>query len=117
MDINKITLLEELMDCVGNQGTNAEHSLERVGTRTQMGHGTQVFHGVALFLKRIVRRGGALDLYRLCLDLKGLLCLRRCNQRSGYDESSTNVAPGHSRKIFHGIVINNLERLKIGSVA
>ena len=49
MNVYEVTLLEVLVDGVCDQGTYTEYSLEGVGARTQMGDGTQVFQGVALF--------------------------------------------------------------------
>ena len=39
MDINKALLLEIFMDRIGDQGTDTEHRLERIGPGAQMGNG------------------------------------------------------------------------------
>ena len=39
--INEVSLLEELMDRIGAEGTHTEYCLEGVGSRAQMGNGSQ----------------------------------------------------------------------------
>ena len=68
------------MDRIGAEGTNTEDCLEGVGSRTQMGNGTKVFHGVAFFLQRVIRCGNALYGNFCRLNLKRLFCLRGSNE-------------------------------------
>ena len=42
VDVNKVFLLEILMNGICDQGTDTEYCLEGVGSWTQMGNGTQV---------------------------------------------------------------------------
>ena len=91
MNVYEVTLLEVLVDGVCDQGTYAEYSLEGVGARTQMGDGTQVLQGVALFLQRVVRSGRAFYSNLRSLDLKWLLCVRGSNQGTLYDDGSAYV--------------------------
>ena len=80
MNVYKVTLLEVLVDGICDQGTYTEYSLEGVGARTQMGDGTQIFQGVALFLQRIVRSGRAFYRNLSGLNFEWLLCVRGSNQ-------------------------------------
>ena len=89
--IDKTPLLEELMNGIRDHGAHTEHCLEGIGSRTQMGNGAQVFHGVALFLQRIVCSGIPFNSDLLCLDLKRLLCLGCCNQGTFYDNGSAYI--------------------------
>ncbi len=73
---------------------------------------TQIFHGVALFLKRIVRSGIAFHGNFRSLDLERLLCFGSRNQRSFYNESRADVDLADFRKIGHRIMINHLQRFK-----
>ena len=91
MNINEITLLEILMDCVCDQGTYAEYSLEGVSARTQMCDGTQIFQGVAFFLQRVIRSRRTLYSNLYSLDLKRLFCIRGSNQGTLYDDGSAYV--------------------------
>ena len=116
MHIDKASLLEEPVDRIGAEGSYPEHRLEGIGTLPQVGHGTQILQGMALFLQGIIRRGRALDLHLRCLDLKGLLCLRRRHQLALYDHRRANVQLGNLCEIGHGIVIHDLKGLEEGSV-
>ena len=106
--IDKSSLLEEFVDRISDQGTYTEHGLESVGSRTQMGNCTQVFHAVAFFLQRIIRCGSALYADLGCLDLKWLFCLWGCHQSSLYDDGCTYVQFGDLCKVLHGIVVYHL---------
>ena len=53
MEIEEPFLMEELMNGDSHIVTNAEHSAERIRTRTQMGYLTKELHRVSLFLQRI----------------------------------------------------------------
>ena len=116
VDINEVSLLEELMDRIGAEGTNTEYCLEGVGSRTQMGNGTKVFHGVAFFLQRVIRCGNALYGNFCCLNFKWLFCLRCCNEGTLYDDGCANVHFRNLSKVFHLIVVHNLQCFKIASV-
>ena len=114
--IHKAPLLKEFVDGVGCQGSHPEHSLEGVRPGAKMGDGPQVFKAVALLLERVVRRGSALHLHRLRLDLKGLLCLGCGHQGSLHDDSSSHVQSGDLREIVHGVMVHHLQGLKEGPV-
>ena len=105
------------MDGIGNQGTYAEYSLEGVCSGTQMGNGAQILKGVAFLLQRVIRCGGSLYRNFCGLDLKGLLCLRRSHQSTLYNDSCSYTQPGYLLKVLQRVVINGLQRLKIGSIA
>ena len=91
MDIHEIALLEILMDRVSCQGTYTEHSLESIGTCSQMRDGTQILKAVAFLLKRIIRSGRSLNGYLGRLNLERLLCLRGRNQSTFYDNGCAYV--------------------------
>ena len=76
------------MDRIGAEGTNTEYCLEGVGSRTQMGNGTKVFHGVAFFLQRVIRCGNALYGNFCRLNLKRLFCPRGSNEGTFYDDAA-----------------------------
>ena len=116
MYIDEISLLEEFVDGVCNQGTHAEYGLEGVGSRTQMGDGTHVLQAVTFLLQRIIRCGSALDGDLFCLDLEGLFCFRSRNQSSFDDNGSADVDLGQLLEVCHGVVIYDLQGLKKSTV-
>ena len=63
MHIDEILLLKILVNGIGNQGADTEHGLKGVGPGTQMGDGAQIFKGMTLFLKRVIRSGGSFHGY------------------------------------------------------
>ena len=104
------------MDRIGAEGTNTEDCLEGVGSRTQMGNGTKVFHGVAFFLQRVIRCGNALYGNFCCLNLKRLFCLRGSNEDTFYDDGCADVHFGNLSEVFHLIVVYDLQGFEIASV-
>ena len=116
MHIDEAPLLEKSVDGISTDGADTEYCLEGVCPGTQMGHGPQIFHGVALLLQGIIRGGSSLHQYLLCLDLKGLLCLRCCHQLSLYDNGRPHIELGDLGKIRHGIMIYDLKGLEEGAV-
>ena len=117
MYVYEASLLEELVNRVGNQGANPEYSLEGIGSGAQMGNGSQILEGVALLLQRIIRRGIALYHNLFCLNLEGLLCLRCSNQSSLYNHSCAHVQLGNLFKILHVIMVYDLQCLEAASVS
>ena len=117
MYIYKASLLEELVNRIGDQGTNPEYGLEGVGSGAQMGNGSQILEGVALLLQRIIRRGIALYHNLFCLNLEGLLCLRCSDQSSLYNHSSAHVQLGNLFKVLHVIMVYDLQCLEAASVS
>ena len=104
------------MDRIGAEGTNTEYCLEGVGSRTQMGNGTKVFHGVAFFLQRVIRCGNALYGNFCRLNLKRLFCLRGSNEGTFYDDGCADVHFGNLSEVFHLIVVYDLQGFEIASV-
>ena len=76
MSIDEAVVVEKLMDGKGRLAPNPEYSGEGVGPGPQMGDGAQIFQGVTLFLKRVVRGGSALQQDLTGVDLEGLLGFR-----------------------------------------
>ena len=116
VDVDEVTLLEELVDGVGGQGADAEHSLEGVGSRAQMGDGPQELHGVALGLQGEVAGGGALDLDGGGLDLEGLLGAGSQHQLAGDDQGGADVDLADLLEIGDGIIIDDLDGGEVGAV-
>ena len=116
MHVNKISLLEKFMDRIRDDGTHAENSLECVRSRAEMTDGSQVLKAVALLLQGVIRRGHALDLHGVSLNLKRLLRLGGCHQRACNDDRTSHIQLGNLRKIVHGVMIYDLQRLKKASV-
>ena len=94
MDVDEVALLEELVDGVGDEAADAEDGLEGVRARTQMRHGAQILHRMALGLDGIIRGGRALDEDLACLQLKRLLGLGRQDERAGDDDGRADVQLG-----------------------
>ena len=116
MDIDEIPLLEELVDGICSQGPYTKYSLEHIGTGTQMGHGAQKFHRVALFLHGIVAGGGTLNGYLGRLNFKGLLGIGGQQDFTLDDQSGTHVYFGNFLEIFHGVMIDHLDGSKKSAV-
>ena len=112
MHIDEASLLEELMNGISDQRTHTEYSLKRIGTRTQMRHGTQIFQGVALLLHRVIRSGCPLKLHTCSLNLKRLLRIRCRYECAFYDHSCTDVDLADLCKIFQLIRVYDLKGLK-----
>ena len=116
VDVDEVTLLEELVDGVGGQGADAEYSLEGVGPGAQMGDGSQELHGVTLGLQGEVTGGGTLDLDGGGLDFKGLLGVGSQHQLAGDDQGGTNVDLADLLEIGDGIVVDHLNGGEVGAV-
>ena len=108
MHVDEVSLLEKLVDGVGDQGAHAEHGLERVGSGTQVGDGAQILQAVALLLKRIVGAGCALHGDLRGLDLEGLLRLRGGHQGSLHDDGGSHVHVADLIEVCKIIVVNHL---------
>ena len=91
MHIYKIPLLEEFVNCIRDQGTNAEYCLEGIGSRTQMADCTQILHGMALGLQRVIRCRRAFYVYAGGLNLERLLRSRCRYERTGHDHSCADI--------------------------
>ena len=117
MYIYKASLLEELVNRIGDQGTNPEYGLEGVGSGAQMGNRSQILEGVTLLLQRVIRCGIALYSDLCCLNLEGLLCLRGGHQGSLYDNSCAYVQLGDLLEVLHVVMIYDLQCLEIASVS
>ena len=75
VDIDKATLLEELMHRLCRYAAHSEHCRKQVGAGTQVLNGAQKLHAVALFLQGVVGGGSAFNGDLGGLELKRLLCL------------------------------------------
>lgn len=71
---------------------------------------------MAFFLQRVIRCGNALYGNFCCLNFKWLFCLRCCNEGTLYDDGCANVHFRNLSKVFHLIVVHNLQCFKIASV-
>ena len=100
MHVGEAVLVEELMDGERRSGTHAERRVEEVRSRAQVRNRTQVFHRVALLLKRVFRRGRALNGNLLRLNFKRLLRFRREQQRTGDTQRSADILGSDLLVIF-----------------
>ena len=116
MHIDKIPILEELVNGHGSQTADAEHGLESVGAGAEMGNCTQKLHGVPFGLQGIITGGGAFHGNRLCLNLKGLLGVRSQLDGAAYNQRGADIDLGNLLKIIHGIIIYNLNGVEISTV-
>ena len=116
VNVDKIPILEELVDGHGGKAADAEYRLEGVGAGTQMVDGAQELHGVALGLEGVVAGGGAFHRDLLGLNLKGLLGVRGENQRAANDQGGADVDFGNLLEIFQGVVIHHLHGGEISTV-
>ena len=119
MDVDEIALLEELVDGVGDEAADAEHGLERVRARTQMRHGAQILHRMALGLDGIIRRRGTLDEDLAGLQLERLLRVRRQDERTGDDDGRADVQLGDLSEIRKLGAVDDLhlrEKRAVGQV-
>ena len=116
VNIDKISVLEELVDRHCSQRAYTEHCLEGVGPGTQMGDGPQKLHRVALGLQGIVAGGSTFHSHFLGLDLERLLAIGSQHNSALDDQRSADIDFGNLLEIFDGIVINHLNRGKIGTV-
>ena len=95
MDIDEAALLEELVYRGRGDAPDAEHGGEEVGARPKVLYRAQELHAVALLLQRVVRRGHALDLDGVRLELKGLLGLGRENELASDYKRRADVLAGY----------------------
>ena len=95
MDIDEAALLEELVYRGRGDAADAEHGGEEVGARPEVLDGAQELHAVALLLQRVVRRGRALDLDGVRLELKGLLGLGREHELASDNKRRADVLAGY----------------------
>ena len=114
--VDEATLLKKPVNGIGRKGTDPEHCLESVGSRAQMRDRAQIFHGMALLLQRIIRRGSPFHRDGVRLDFKRLLCLRRRDQSSLHGERCADIESGNLREIRHGVMIDHLNGLEAGAV-
>src|SRR5699024_6464141 len=111
----KIPLLEESVNCVGNQGSDAEYGLEGIRPRSQMRNCSEIFQSMPLLPQRIIRCGHSLHLNMIGLNLKGLSGLRRCHKLSLNNQRSSYITPGNLREIIKPVSVYDLKRFKKGS--
>ena len=119
VDIDEIAFLEELVDGVGDEAADAEDGLEGVRARTQMRHGAQILHRMALGLDGIIRRGGTLDEDLAGLQLERLLRVRRQDERTGDDDGRADVQLGDLGEIRKLGAVDDLhlrEKRAVGQV-
>jgi len=57
MNIDKMSVLEKLMNGVSRNGANSENRAEKIRSRAKMCDGTQKFGRMAFLLKRILGNG------------------------------------------------------------
>ena len=110
--IDKISLLEKLMNGISDQRTHPENRLEGIRSRSQMSDRAQILETVALLLQRIIRGRLSLDADFLRLDLKRLLCLRRLHERTRDDQRASDIQLADLFKILQRVRIHDLKRLK-----
>ena len=112
MDIDKAALLEEGVDGVGGEGTDAEHCLEQIGAGTEMGDGAEVLDGVALFLERIIRCGRAFQRDGGRVDLKRLFGIRGQDDLALHHQRRAYVIFPDLVEIGERIVVHHLDGFK-----
>ncbi len=116
VDIGEASLHEERVDRVRRQGPHAEGRHEGVGARAQVGHGAQVFEGVALLLHRIVRCRIAFQLDALHLHLKGLLGIGCEHDRAGRNDRRADAQLRDPGEILQLRRVHQLQGLETGTV-
>ena len=94
VDIDKATLLEELMHRLCRYAAHSEHCRKQVGAGTQVLNGAQKLHTVALFLQGVVGGGSAFNGDLGGLELKRLLCLGGEDQFALADERCADILTG-----------------------
>ena len=114
--IYEATLLEELMDRKGHQGTDLKYGLKGVGSRTQMIDRTKVLERMTLLLQRIVRRGRTLEHDLVGLHFECLLRIRRRHELTLYDDGRADTVLRHLLEVRHGVMVNDLKRGEEGTV-
>ena len=72
---------------------------------------------MALLLERVVRCGIAFDRDLACLNLKGLFCVRRCDEGTADDEGGTDIDFPNGLEIRQIVMVDNLQGLKKTAVA
>ena len=112
MNVNKRAFLEEFVDRERREGTDAEHCLEEVGSRTEVGDGAEVFDGVALLLERVIGRGRAFEFDGGRVDFEGLLCIGSFDDLTFYDNSAAYVIFADFREVRKIVVVNDLNGFK-----
>ena len=100
MNIYKASVMEEAVDGLRGDGTDAERALEKVCARTQVLDGAKVFQRVAFFLKRIINGAHAEHGNGFSLHFKGLLHTGR-----GLDAAGNFDGRAHSDLLHHFRVI------------
>lgn len=75
VDIDKSPLVKKVMNGKGTFTAHTKNGVIGIGSRSQMGNGSQIFKRMAFFLQRIIGRGRPLHLGALRLQLKGLFGL------------------------------------------
>ncbi len=78
----------------------------------QVQNGAQKFRRMALLLERIVRCGIAFDGDFAGLNLKGLFCIRRCDEGAADDEGSADIDFPNGLEIRQTVMVDNLQGLK-----
>ena len=91
LHIDEAPALEELMHRIGRHGADAERGGKQVGAGTEVLDGAQELHAVTLLLQGIVRRGLALHLDGVRLDLQRLLGVRRQHHGALDDQRRAHV--------------------------
>src|SRR5699024_12665551 len=80
-----------------------------------MRHGTEVLHGMALLLQRIIRSGSSLYLHLVRLDLKRLLRFRGSDESTCYNNGGAYVQLADLGEVLHGVMIYDLKRIEAGA--
>ena len=117
MHVHKSLIVEEFVDGLRRQRTDAEDRAEQVRARAQMRDGAQELDAVLLFLQRIIRRGRADDGHARSLQLEGLLRAGRGHERAFGLDGAADVQPGDFFIVgYVGLFDHDLQGLKAGAV-
>ena len=116
--IHKAVLLEELVDGISRGAAHTERRRKGVGAGTQMGHGAQKFHAVALFLQGIIGGAYVQQLHAVGVDLQRLLGAGGQYHTAHNLHAGAHAGLGHVLVVFQlGSLEHDLQVLEAGAVA
>ena len=117
MHVHKSLIVEEFVDGLRRQRTDAEDRAEQVRARAQMRDGAQELDAVLLFLQRIIGRRRADDRYARRLQFERLLRRGRGHERAFRLDGAADVQLGDFFIIGNvGLFDHDLQGLEAGAV-
>ena len=117
MNVDEAALMEEAVNSKRRLAAHAENRTEEVCAGTQMRLSAEKLHRVSLLLKRIVGGRRSLDLDRISLELKRLLCLGGNGKDTMTYDGCADILSGYLRVIINLFrLYDHLEAAEIASV-